>query len=159
MFEECTPPIPVSRLLVRSGFGNAVGYVEAAASNNIQEITFLGSCLMWNDATVCGVRIRLKKLWVSGLTCGNPVRGDMRWFFIFPLCVVSIGMARYWQRSFRSRGLRHSVIMSSLGQRMPCAYNRVCWNFLLMSICVTPVRVVGWSCRFILPILRILVGS
>ena len=52
MFEECAPPIPVSRLLGRSGFGNTVGCVEAAASDNIQEITFLGGCLMWNDAAV-----------------------------------------------------------------------------------------------------------
>ena len=44
---------PVARLLGRSGFGDAVGSVEAAASNDIQEITFLGSCLMWNNATVC----------------------------------------------------------------------------------------------------------
>ena len=33
MFEECAPPIPVSRLIGRSGFGDAVGSVEAAATN------------------------------------------------------------------------------------------------------------------------------
>ena len=60
MFEECEPTIPVSRLLGRSGFGDAVGSVKAAASDDIQEITFLGRCLMWNDAAVYGGRIWLK---------------------------------------------------------------------------------------------------
>ena len=60
MFEECAPHIPVSRLISRSGVGDAVGSVEAAASNNIQEIMLLGGCLMWNDAAVCGGRIWLK---------------------------------------------------------------------------------------------------
>ena len=59
VFEECAPPIPVARLLGRSGFGNAVGSAEAAASNDIQEITFMGGCLMWKNAAVCGGRIRL----------------------------------------------------------------------------------------------------
>ena len=60
MFEECAPPISVARLLGCSGFGGAVGSVEAAASDDIQEITLLGGCLMWNDAAVCGGRIWLK---------------------------------------------------------------------------------------------------
>ena len=60
MFEECAPPIPVSRLLGCSGFGNAFGRVETAASDDIQEITFLGGFLMWNDADVCGGSIWLK---------------------------------------------------------------------------------------------------
>ena len=47
MFEECSPPFPVARLLDCSGFGDAVGSAEAAASDDIQEITFLGSCFMW----------------------------------------------------------------------------------------------------------------
>ena len=47
-------------MLGRSGFGDAVGSVEAAASDDIQEITFLGSCLMWNDAAVCCGKIWLK---------------------------------------------------------------------------------------------------
>ena len=59
MFEECAPPIPVARLLGRSGFDDAVVSVKAVACNDIQEITFLGGCLMWNDAAVCGGRIRL----------------------------------------------------------------------------------------------------
>ena len=57
MFEECAPPIPVTILIGCSGFGNAVGSVKA--SNDIQEITFLGGCLMWNNAAVCGGRIWL----------------------------------------------------------------------------------------------------
>ena len=61
MFEEFAPPIPVARLLGRSGFGNAVGSVKATASNGIQEIPFLGGCLMWNDAAVCCGRIWLKR--------------------------------------------------------------------------------------------------
>ena len=60
MLEECAPPFPVDRLIDSSGFGDAVGSVEAAASNEIQEIMFLGSCLMWNDAAVCCGKIRLK---------------------------------------------------------------------------------------------------
>ena len=59
MFEECATPIPVSRLIGHSGFENDVGSVEADARNDIQEITLLGGCLMWNDATVCGGKIRL----------------------------------------------------------------------------------------------------
>ena len=56
MLEECAPPFPVTRLLGRSGFGNDVGIIEATASDDIQEITFLGSCLMWNNAAVfCGM--------------------------------------------------------------------------------------------------------
>ena len=47
MSEECVPPISFSRLLGFSGFGNAVGSVKVAASNDIQEIKFLGGCLMW----------------------------------------------------------------------------------------------------------------
>ena len=78
MFDEFAPPIPVARLLGRSGFGDAVGSVEAAASDDIQEITFLGGCLMWNDAAVCGGRIWFRFILVSSLTHGNPVRGNMR---------------------------------------------------------------------------------
>ena len=60
MFEECAPHIPVAVLIGRSGFGDAVGSVEAATSNYIQEITFIGGCLMWNDAAAYCGRIRLK---------------------------------------------------------------------------------------------------
>ena len=60
MLEECASPLTVARLLGCSGFGYAVGSVEAVASNDIQDITFLGSCLMWNNAAVYCGRIWLK---------------------------------------------------------------------------------------------------
>ena len=60
MFEEYAPHITVARLISCGGFGDAVGIVKDAASNDIQEITFLGICLMCNDAAVCGGRIWLK---------------------------------------------------------------------------------------------------
>ena len=63
MFEEYSPPFPVARLLGRSGFGDAAGSVEADASDDILEITFLGSCLMWNNAAVCCGKI-LSKMFV-----------------------------------------------------------------------------------------------
>ena len=59
MLEECAPLIPVARLIGRSGFGDDIVSVEAAARNDIQDIRFLGSCLMWNDADVCFGRIWL----------------------------------------------------------------------------------------------------
>ena len=52
MFEECAPPIPVSRLFGRSGVGDAVEIVNTAASNDIQEKMFLDGCLMWYYAAV-----------------------------------------------------------------------------------------------------------
>ena len=79
MLEECAPPIPVARLIGCSGFGNAVGSVEAATSNDIQEITFLGGWLMQNDTNVgCGSIWFKICLLVSGLTYGYPLRGDQR---------------------------------------------------------------------------------
>ena len=60
MFEEYALHITVPRLIGRSGFVGAVASVEAAASNDIQEIMILGSCVLSNDATVCDGRIRLK---------------------------------------------------------------------------------------------------
>ena len=60
MFEEFAPHIPVARLLFCGGFGDAVGCDKACASNDIHEIKFLGGCLMWNDAAVCGDSILLK---------------------------------------------------------------------------------------------------
>ena len=56
MCEECVPPIPGTRLIGCSIFGDALGCVKAAVSNDIQEITSLGGCLMWNNAAVCGVQ-------------------------------------------------------------------------------------------------------
>ena len=52
MFEECAPPIPVSRLLGHSGVGDAVESVKTAASDDIQEKVFLDGCLMWHYAAV-----------------------------------------------------------------------------------------------------------
>ena len=78
VFGECAPPITVTILLGHSGFGDAVGSVEAAASNDIQEITFLGGCLMWNDAAVCCGRIWLNFLLVYRLTYGNAFRSNPR---------------------------------------------------------------------------------
>ena len=60
MSEECYIPFPVARLLDRSGFVDAVGSVEAAASYDIQEMIFLGIFLMWNNAAVCCGKIWLK---------------------------------------------------------------------------------------------------
>ena len=60
MFEECALPILVTILLGCSGFVDSVGCVDAAVSDDIQEITFLVGFLMWNDAAVCGGRIWLK---------------------------------------------------------------------------------------------------
>ena len=58
--EECAPYLPVEILLGRSGFGNSLGHVEDAASENIQEIISLVVSLIWNDASVCGGRMELK---------------------------------------------------------------------------------------------------
>ena len=61
MFEECVPPILVARLICRSGFGGAVGCAEAADSNDIQYIMFMGDFFMCNDSDVYGGRIWLKR--------------------------------------------------------------------------------------------------
>ena len=42
-----------------SVFGNAVFCVDASASYYTQEITYMGGCLMWNYAAVCGGRMWL----------------------------------------------------------------------------------------------------
>ena len=78
MFEEFTPHIPVVRLFDCSEFCDSVGCIKAAASIDIKEITFLGDFLIWNNSAVYGGRVRLKISCVSGLTCGNPVRGSPR---------------------------------------------------------------------------------
>ena len=59
MCEECAQFSPVSRLLGYSSFGDSLGRVEDAASDNIQEIISLGGSLMWNDAAVLGGRTEL----------------------------------------------------------------------------------------------------
>ena len=60
MFEERASPISFARLIACGGFGGAIRCVEAAASDDILGGKFLGSCLMWNYAAVCGGRILLK---------------------------------------------------------------------------------------------------
>ena len=52
--DECAPSFLVARLLGCSGFGDSLGHVENAASDNIQEVISMGGSLMWNYATVCG---------------------------------------------------------------------------------------------------------
>ena len=85
MFEEYSPHFPVARLLGHSGFGNDVGSVEAAPSDDTQEITFLGGCLMWNNAAVgCG-NIWSKYLVVSGLTYGKFLERESAVIFSVPL--------------------------------------------------------------------------
>ena len=62
MCKECTPYVPVYRLLVHSGFGDYFGNVEYSAIENIQDIISMSSVLMLNDAAVCGGRMGLKIL-------------------------------------------------------------------------------------------------
>ena len=62
MCKECTPYVPVARLLSHSGFGNSFGRVKDASSDNIQEIISLDCGFMWNDATFCGGRMGLEIL-------------------------------------------------------------------------------------------------
>ena len=77
MFQECAPPIQgCQTACLQWFFGNAVGCVEATASNDIQDITFLGGALMWKYANVCGDRIRLKTFASVWYDSGNPMRGN-----------------------------------------------------------------------------------
>ena len=95
----------------------------------------------------------------SGMTYGNPLVGNLWWCFLFPYCVVSIGMSRYWLVSIHTSVLLHSRIMCSPYQIMLCASSQVHWNCLWMPICVTPVQFSGWLCRWSLLMLGILVCS
>ena len=104
------------------------------------------------------VRFRRKCLLESGLTYGNPFRGNPRWCFLFLWCVVSIGMSRCWRASIRAIVLLHCGILHLLDQRMLCASIQVSLNCLWMPRCVTPVPFSGWSCRWLLLMLGILVG-
>ena len=52
MFEKYAPPIPVARLLGRSGVCDAVESFNTAASDDIQEEMFLDRFLMWHYAAV-----------------------------------------------------------------------------------------------------------
>ena len=47
-------------MLGHSIFGDSLGRVKDAASDNIQEIISLDGSLMWNNAAVCGGRMELK---------------------------------------------------------------------------------------------------
>ena len=85
MLEECYLPFPVARLLGRRGFGNAVGSAEANASDDIQEITFLGSCLMWNDAAVCCGKIWLKMFVRVWSDLWKPLERESAIMFSVPL--------------------------------------------------------------------------
>ena len=69
--EECEPSFTVSRLLGISIFGNSLGHDKDAASENIQEIIYLGGILMWNDAAFWGDRMEFKLIvrdWYDILT-------------------------------------------------------------------------------------------
>ena len=46
-------------MLVCISFGDSLGLVDDAASENIQEKISLGGSLMWNDSAVCGGRMKL----------------------------------------------------------------------------------------------------
>ena len=41
---------PVARLIGRSSFGDSIGRVEDASSDNIQDMISLGGIFMWNDS-------------------------------------------------------------------------------------------------------------
>ena len=83
--EECAPPFPVDRLLGRSGFGNAVGSFEAAASNDIQETMFLGICLIWNNAAFCCGKIWLKMFARVWSDLGKYLERESAMMFYVPL--------------------------------------------------------------------------
>ena len=85
MLDECSPPIPVSRLIGRIGFVDAIGSVEADASDDIQEITFLGSFLMWNNAAVCCGRIWLKFFVSVWSDQWKSLEGESEMMFSVPL--------------------------------------------------------------------------
>ena len=85
---------------------------------------------------------------VSGLTYGNPSRGNPWWFCLFLWCVVSIEMSCDWQVSIRASVLLHLGIICSLDQRMIFASSPVRLNCLWMPGFVTPVPILGWSCRW-----------
>ena len=87
MFEECSPPFPVARLLGCSGFGDAVGSADAAGSDDIQDITFMGSCLMRNNAAVCCGKI-WSKMFVRVLSdlCKSLERESAMMFFVPLMC-------------------------------------------------------------------------
>ena len=61
--DECSPLVPVSRLLEHSGFVYSFGCAEGDSGENIHKAIYLGSGLMWNDDYVCGGK-RWVKIWM-----------------------------------------------------------------------------------------------
>ena len=57
MCDKCALSIPVTILLGCSGFGDAVDCIDTADIDYNQEVMSMGTCLRWNDATVCGGRV------------------------------------------------------------------------------------------------------
>ena len=115
---------------------------------------------MWNNAAVCCGRIWLIFfLLVSGMTYGNPLRGNPRWCFLFLWCVVSIWMSCYWRVSIQASLLLHRGILRLLDQRILCASRQVRWDCLWIPRFVTPVPFSVWSCRWSLLTLGILGSS
>ena len=104
------------------------------------------------------VRFGWNFLLESGLTYGNPLRGNLRWYFLLFWCVMSIGMYRDWRVSIRAIVLLHRGIMRSLDQRMLCASIPVRLIYLWMPGCVTLVPIEGLSCRWLLLTL-VIIGS
>ena len=60
MCEERAPFLPVSRMIGFSSFGYYFGSSVDSASNNIQEVIYMGPGLMCNESTVYGGRMGLK---------------------------------------------------------------------------------------------------
>ena len=60
MCDKFAQSIPVTILFGRSGFGDAIGCIEAATGDDTQEFTSLGGCSMWNNAAICSGRVWLK---------------------------------------------------------------------------------------------------
>ena len=54
-------------MLVQSGFGDSFDSVNYDDSENILGVIYLGSSLMWNEATICGGRIYFK-IFLSNLS-------------------------------------------------------------------------------------------
>ena len=125
--------------------------VEADTGYDIQEIMFMGGCLMWNDSAVCRGSM-WSDLWKS---CEK----ESSIMFLFLYFVVSIGMSCYWRVSIKVSVLLQHVIMHPMSRRIPCETSQVHWNCLWMPIYVTPVLFLGWLCRWLLLILWILGGS
>ena len=54
--KEFAPSVTANRLLGRSGFGYYLNNLEDDDSDNIQDVIFMGSGLMWKYSTVFGDR-------------------------------------------------------------------------------------------------------